>query len=894
MNTKIEKEHPFAFSVVMAVYNVEPFLREAVDSLIAQDFGFENIQLIMVDDGSTDGSGAICDAYAARYPQNVQVIHKENGGVSSARNEGLKYAAGRYLNFMDSDDKLAKNAMSEVYKFFQKHEAETDVVAIPLFFFDGRTGEHPLNKKFAKGNRVIDLYREHSLVQLSMASTFVCASSMSGLGFDNRLSFAEDAKLLIFILLGKGTLGVVRTTRYCYRKRTIGEPSAIQASQQTKDWYLPYIQFFQESVLLYCKEHLGVLPKFVQYTLAYDLQWRILQREIPEGLLPKEDELLYREKLKSIVCSIDDDIILEQKSIWHEHKLFMLMQKHKDCPAAIKRKYNIFLRFGNTNCYDFSNCQLTVEFIHLTSAACKIEGYTVIFPFPFNNLDVFIEVNGTLHKCSQHFRHDPESTLGHPVLTYYGFSCNIPLGRETKSYSIRFFINIDGWLIEKRNVVFKPYAPIDSSYNNSYYAKDGWAMMARKNRIIISATTAFQHLKMEVSFLRELWIKNRVGGRKAVFARLFVKALQPFNRKQIWLISDKANRADDNGEAFFLYLREKRPKGIVPYFLIEKGSEDYKKLSKYGKVVPYMSWKHKMLHLMADYTISAYSHDEINNPFRGYDGGYRDLLQKCTYVFLQHGVIKDDLSIGTNKYHKNIKMFVCSALREYESILQNPHYGYTSKEVVLTGLPRYDRLYHDEKRAIVIMPTWRRELFGDYHAKDSRWDLKPGFEESGYYKFYQGLLNNSRLLNAAKRWDYEINFVPHPILFPYIDAFSVPNEVKLWGTDVVYRKMFAENKLLITDFSSVAFDFAYLRKPVLYVHFDKNHYQEGYFDYERDGFGEVEYDLDGTIDRIIEYMQNGCRLKEKYRQRIDHFFAFQDKNNCRRVYEKILELNDQE
>lgn len=68
----------------------------------------------------------------------------------------------------------------------------------------------------------------------------------------------------------------------------------------------------------------------------------------------------------------------------------------------------------------------------------------------------------------------------------------------------------------------------------------------------------------------------------------------------------------------------------------------------------------------------------------------------------------------------------------------------------------------------------------------------------------------------------------------------------------------------------------------------------GYFDYERDGFGEVEYDLDGTIDRIIEYMQNGCRLKEKYRQRIDHFFAFQDKNNCRRVYEKILELNDQE
>ena len=90
-----EMSFPFEFSVIMAVYNVEPFLKEAVDSLIAQDFGFEKIQLIMVDDGSTDGSGAICDEYAAQYPENVVVIHKENGGVSSARNTGLQYATGR-------------------------------------------------------------------------------------------------------------------------------------------------------------------------------------------------------------------------------------------------------------------------------------------------------------------------------------------------------------------------------------------------------------------------------------------------------------------------------------------------------------------------------------------------------------------------------------------------------------------------------------------------------------------------------------------------------------------------------------------------------------------------------------------------------------------------------
>lgn len=75
-----EKEYPFEFSVIMAVYNVEPWLRAAVDSVIDQDFGFEKVQLIMVDDGSTDDSGMICDEYARRYPENMLVIHKKTGG----------------------------------------------------------------------------------------------------------------------------------------------------------------------------------------------------------------------------------------------------------------------------------------------------------------------------------------------------------------------------------------------------------------------------------------------------------------------------------------------------------------------------------------------------------------------------------------------------------------------------------------------------------------------------------------------------------------------------------------------------------------------------------------------------------------------------------------------
>ena len=100
----------------------------------------------------------------------------------------------------------------------------------------------------------------------------------------------------------------------------------------------------------------------------------------------------------------------------------------------------------------------------------------------------------------------------------------------------------------------------------------------------------------------------------------------------------------------------------------------------------------------------------------------------------------------------------------------------------------------------------------------------------------------------------------------------------------------------MTDYSSGVFDFVYLGKPVIYTQFEKGRlYKEhigskSYFDYERDGFGEVEHNLEDTVKRIVEYMETGCRMKEKYRQRAENFFAFHDKNNCQRVYEEICVL----
>lgn len=99
-------------SIVVPVYNVEKYLCECVDSILAQTY--KNLEIILIDDGATDRSGSICDAYAAADAR-VKVIHKQNGGLSDARNAGLKHITGAYVIFCDSDDTLKENAIDKLH-----------------------------------------------------------------------------------------------------------------------------------------------------------------------------------------------------------------------------------------------------------------------------------------------------------------------------------------------------------------------------------------------------------------------------------------------------------------------------------------------------------------------------------------------------------------------------------------------------------------------------------------------------------------------------------------------------------------------------------------------------------------------------------------------------------
>lgn len=123
-------------SVIVPVYKVEAYLPRCVDSILAQSY--QNLQVILVDDGSPDGCGNICEEYAAR-DSRVEVIHKKNGGLSSARNAGLDIARGEYIAFVDSDDWIEPNTYAEMLAMAEQEGVK--LVCAGRYDVDGETGQ---------------------------------------------------------------------------------------------------------------------------------------------------------------------------------------------------------------------------------------------------------------------------------------------------------------------------------------------------------------------------------------------------------------------------------------------------------------------------------------------------------------------------------------------------------------------------------------------------------------------------------------------------------------------------------------------------------------------------------------------------------------------------------
>lgn len=300
----------YKFSVIVPVYNVEEYLAEALDSVVNQSIGFEeNIQLIIVNDGSPDNSAEICKKYRDRYPDNIVYIEKENGGVSTARNEGMKYIEGKYVNFLDSDDKWDLNAFRTAYNFFEKHYDEIDALACRMKYFEAKSGFQLQDYKFNKGTRIADLNNpeEYFSVQVFVISMFIKAKTLKEFCFDPRQRYGEDIVFCNKIMLEKCKIGLLKEALFYYRKR-LDKTSAYDNLKYDNLYRTEMYEYCHKELFNYSIKKYGKVIPYIQAIVSYDLLWSFNICETHEILNDKEFST-FQERSKELLQQIDDSII---------------------------------------------------------------------------------------------------------------------------------------------------------------------------------------------------------------------------------------------------------------------------------------------------------------------------------------------------------------------------------------------------------------------------------------------------------------------------------------------------------------------------------------------------------------------------------------------------------
>lgn len=378
----------------------------------------------------------------------------------------------------------------------------------------------------------------------------------------------------------------------------------------------------------------------------------------------------------------------------------------------------------------------------------------------------------------------------------------------------------------------------------------------------------------------------------ALFGYLILKPY--WDHKKIWLICEKyCSMAQDNGLYFFRYCMKNAPddrkKNI--FYVIDKNVPDYEAVREYdSNVIQFMSFKYMIILNAAQYLIST---DAIRH-FYIWDSPnsvYKVLYQaRKNIIFLQHGVMGFKQCHRT--FHKSggnrMALFVVSS--EYEQKIIHDYFEYDNDEIIITGLARWDVLEDKsvpEHREILLMPTWRSWL---ENASDEE------FIASEYYMRYEELLSSDELKKLLVEKDVRLNFYIHPKFREHIGRFSADSEyIQLipFG-DRPLNELLMSCNMLITDYSSVAWDVYYQEKPVVFYPFDLDTYEKiqgSYMDYRKEVFGEIALTKQELIHMIESYVDGQFREKEEFVKRREYLLPLRDDRNSKRIYDCIVNAN---
>lgn len=840
---------PIQFSIVIAVYNVARYLDEFIESVEAQTYPREHFEVVAVNDGSTDGSLDRLRAWEASRPGLVTIVDQANAGLPSARNAGLPLARGTWVTFADPDDRLAPAYLAEVDAFLGAHP-NVGMVATRLLMLNDVTGEvadrHPLRRRFHRGNqlRYLDEHPDHFHGHAPSAFFPQAELLRQELRFDPEMRAQfEDGQFCGHYLLGlaRPSVGFVATAEYHYRQRS-DRSSLNQGIIGRPERYTTVPRRGYLDLLRHGSEVTGrpEAPEWLQTFILYQLSWFFSSQETHAELVsatvaPHVEE--FHGLMVEILGHLSPQVIAgfsvrTMKPVWTD----ILLHGYDDEP------------------WHTPHALLTQ-----------------------------LDTDQQLVRITYRYTGDPpeEEVLsgGRSVAPEHAKVRDLEyLGRVQIRERIL-------WVSSRHSVRLRVGgSDIDLQFNERR-----WNRYLRPGQI---------RLALDPREVRRRARPPRRRFRDRLVGRLARTPLVRRWFRDAWVVMDRIDAARDNGEHFFRYLRASHP-DINAWFVIESGTADWRRLRASGmrRMIPHGSLRWKLLMLNCRHLLSAQVDWPNVRPaaiVQIREPGWR-------FTYLGHGVTQRDLSSWLNKKRIDL-VLACTPGEQAAFVKDHTPYILTTKESRLTGMPRWDRLlqaseaWPEARRdLVVIAPTWRAPLAPVVAQGSHRRAIAPEFLESEYARNWLAVLQSTALIDACERAGLRIGFLPHPNMQGLVELLDLPPIIQsfTFAKDDV-QEVFSRAAAFVTDYSSMAFDVAYIHRPIVYFQFDLAslnsgaHFgRAGYFDYERDGFGPVAHTPDQVVATIAETIAHGRVPSPTYRARMDAAFPLRDGKCCERALEEI-------
>ena len=837
-----------AISIVIPVYNSEKYLPRFIASLQSQTF--KDFEALFIDDASTDGGAALLSALAATDPRLKLLRQPKNLGAGAARNRGIRSAVGEALCFADPDDLLPEDSLAVRYNAFKRnnvivracHEEISDTGA--LIQQETRPAGLP---EICKPRKAAHDFGVNPFVSAHWAWLFPTRLlQRQGIFNEENTRTAEDIMLLVRLFFKTERLVWLPDTVYYWVKREKSLSTTWYSFEHYADYLGCVDAFYAEA------EKNRAIPLGDQFCNDYLYAYLMhCARQCLNGQSTEEDA----RRLVALAADIcgryntfgrfpDDSGQGAQyfglsilRHVLEDMHPSMMQRLVNGCNAALERRTAVQYEAIRRNGW-----QLPVRFDTYDSRQRLLRARYLF--------------------CGEH----PEERF-----TYGGRPLEAAFSKNRLEYQGKDFAVLERIL----------WLPVPA-------ANDGLLELRLNDQLA--------GLSLTPEGVRQAFIPPPPDERdmpvEARALRRFVQSPVAHRFKGAWMFMDRDTQADDNAEHLYRWVLRNRPE-INAWFVLAEESPDWPRLKAEGfRLIPFGSIEHKALFLLAENLISSQMDRYI---FAFLDDKYYGDLRHCKFISLQHGVIKEDLSPWLNTV--DMDLFVTTTEGERRSIVDDgTRYGLTEKEVIRPGLPRHDSLREvaGPGKIIFIMPTWRDSLTGAWDGTGQRREYNPNFSASPFAEAWRQLLCTPTLEALCRKYGYEVAFWPHPGFRDYLAEFDLPAHIRVPAGQSI-QSLLKQSGLLITDFSSIAFDMAVLRRPTLYYHFESQdsylraqNRRAGYFQYERDGFGPICGSREELLAALERSLAAGCRPEPHYLERMEQALDLNDGQCCRRTFECIV------